>query len=62
VLLLHKANELYQQCLRELHQDVSERLDRLATTDLMSAAETAGMPCNASHDRDEVILLLALAE
>jgi hypothetical protein len=28
----------------------------------MSAADMAGMPCDASQDRDEVILLLALVE
>jgi len=62
VLLLGEANELYQQGLKELHQEVAARLDALDTADLMAAADTAGMPCDASQDRDEVILLLALAE
>ncbi|AZP22891.1 hypothetical protein EJC51_46830 [Streptomyces aquilus] len=62
VLLLGEANELYQQGLKELHRDVALRLDGLATADLMAAAETADMPCDASQDREEVILLLALAE
>jgi hypothetical protein len=62
LLLLGEANELYQQGLKELHQEVAARLDKPATADLMSAAETAGMPCDASQDRDEIILLLTLAE
>ncbi|MFF7452204.1 MULTISPECIES: hypothetical protein [unclassified Streptomyces] len=62
VLLLSEANELYQQGLQELHQEVAARLDGLATADLMGAAEKAGMPCDASQDRAEVVLLLALAE
>lgn len=62
VLLLGEANELYQQGLQDLHREVAARLDGLATADLMSAADTAGMPCDASQGRDEVILLLALVE
>lgn len=62
VLLLGEANELYQQGLQDLHREVAERLSGAATSDLMSAAETAGMPCDASQDRAEVILLLALVE
>ncbi|WP_405778638.1 hypothetical protein OG512_48875 [Streptomyces sp. NBC_01378] len=62
VLLLREANELYQQGLQDLHRDVAARLAGLTITDLLSAAETAGMPCDASQDRDEVILLLALVE
>ncbi|MFJ2007824.1 hypothetical protein [Streptomyces chartreusis] len=62
VLLLHEANELYQQGLRDLHQEVSACLAGLATADLMFAAETAGMPCDASQDHAEVVLLLTLVE
>ncbi|MDQ0605429.1 hypothetical protein QF037_009774 [Streptomyces canus] len=62
VLLLGEANELYQQGLQDLHRETAERLTELPTADLMVAAETAGMPCDASQDRAEVILLLALAE
>lgn len=62
VLLLSEANELYQQGLQDLHRDVAARLGGLATADLMFAADTAGMPCDPSQDRDEVILLLALVE
>jgi hypothetical protein len=59
VLLLGEANALYQQ---GLHREMAERLGQLATADLMVAAQTAGMPCDDSQDRAEVILLLALAE
>jgi hypothetical protein len=62
VLLLGEANELYQQGLKELHREVAARLEGLATAELMAAAQTAGMPCDAAQDRTEVILLLALAE
>ncbi len=62
VLLLHEANEVYQQGLRDLQQKMAARLAGLAIADLMFAAETAGMPCDASQDRDDVILLLALVE
>jgi tryptophan synthase alpha subunit len=62
VLLLSEANELYQQGLQNLRREMAERLSGLAIADLMFAAETAGMPCEASQDRNEVILLLALVE
>ncbi|MEU6459782.1 hypothetical protein [Streptomyces sp. NPDC047065] len=62
VLLLGEANELYQQGLRERHREVAVRLDALTPADLKRAAETAGIPGDASQDRDEVILLLALSE
>ncbi|MFF7452202.1 MULTISPECIES: hypothetical protein [unclassified Streptomyces] len=62
VLLLGEANELYQQGLQDLHRETAERLGQLATADLMTAAHTAGMPGEASQDRAEVILLLALAD
>ncbi|MFC8350812.1 hypothetical protein [Streptomyces sp. NPDC057280] len=60
--LLGEANELYQQGLKELHRDIAARLVGLATAGLMTAAETTGMPCDASKDRAEVILLLARTE
>ncbi|MFF7452401.1 MULTISPECIES: hypothetical protein [unclassified Streptomyces] len=62
VQLLSEANELYQQGLQDLHREVADRLTALPTADLMTAAQTAGMPCDASQDRAEMILLLALAE
>ncbi|MFE0420064.1 hypothetical protein [Streptomyces tendae] len=62
VLLLGEANELYQQGLQDLRREVAARLGGLATAALMQAADTAGMPCDPSLDRAEVLLLLALAE
>jgi len=62
VLLLSEANELYQQGLQDLRRDVTARVDKLAVEELMVAADAAGMPCDASQDRGEVILLLALVE
>ncbi|MEV2236024.1 hypothetical protein AB0H69_46770 [Streptomyces phaeochromogenes] len=61
-LLLREANKLYQDGLQDLRRGVAQRLDGLPTEELMLAANAAGMPCDASQDRDEVILLLALAE
>ncbi|WP_405654033.1 hypothetical protein [Streptomyces sp. NBC_00019] len=62
VQLLGEANELYQQGLQDLHQETVDRHTELPTADLLAAAQTAGLPCDASQDRAEVILLLALAE
>ncbi|MGW2651842.1 hypothetical protein ACWC2T_45035 [Streptomyces sp. NPDC001393] len=62
VLLLREAAELYQQGLEGLRQRVAGRFGGLPTQDLAAAASAAGMPCDASHDRDELLLLLALAE
>ncbi|GGV69801.1 hypothetical protein GCM10010277_80170 [Streptomyces longisporoflavus] len=61
VVLLREANGLYQQGLKELHRDAAARLAGSPTADLVTAAEAAGMPCDAAQGRDEVILLLALA-
>ncbi|WAZ26751.1 hypothetical protein STRCI_008382 [Streptomyces cinnabarinus] len=60
MLLLGEADAMYQQGLPSLHREVAVRRGKLATADLMFAAETAAMRCDAWQDRDEVILLLAL--
>jgi hypothetical protein len=62
VLLLGEANALYQQGLQDLHREMTDRLTELPTADLLAAAQTAGMPGDASQDRAEVIPLLTLAE
>jgi hypothetical protein len=62
VLLLREANELYQQGLQDLRQAVVARLGGLPTLDLVTAVREAGMPCDASQDRNELLLLLALAQ
>ncbi|MGW6027612.1 hypothetical protein [Streptomyces sp. NPDC055099] len=48
VLLLHRANELYQQGLEEPHRHVAARLADLPTAVLVTAAEQTGMPCDRS--------------
>lgn len=62
VLLLREANELYQQGLESLHRAVAARFAGLSPEDLVAAANAAGMPCDASQDRDELLLLLALTD
>ncbi|MGW2696093.1 hypothetical protein ACWC3Y_30535 [Streptomyces sp. NPDC001296] len=62
VLLLREANELYQQGLEGLRHTVAVRFAGLSAGDLVAAANAAGMPCDASQDRDELLLLLALTE
>ncbi|MET9122188.1 hypothetical protein [Streptomyces sp. NPDC004528] len=60
--LLREGNVLYHRGLQESRELISERLGALPTDELVVAAEAAGMPCTASADRGEVLLLLALAE
>lgn len=62
VLLLREANELYQQGLEDLRRIVAARFTGLSRRDLVTAVAAAGMPCDASQDRDELVLLLALAD
>ncbi|MET8808814.1 hypothetical protein [Streptomyces sp. NPDC004546] len=62
VLLLREASELYQQGFATLRDAVAARFAGLTGGDLVAAATAAGMPCNVSQDRDELLLLLALAE
>lgn len=61
-LLLREASELYQQGFEDLRDTVVARFAGLSDRDLVAAATGAGLPCSTSQDRDEVILLLALAE
>ncbi|MGW4516424.1 hypothetical protein ACWEO4_31555 [Streptomyces sp. NPDC004393] len=62
LLLLRDASELYQQGFADLRDTVAARFAGLSGEDLVAAATAAGMPCDASQDRDELVLLLALAE
>ncbi|MGW1810889.1 hypothetical protein [Streptomyces sp. NPDC002078] len=62
MLLLSEASELYQQGFATLRDTVAARFAGLSSEDLVAAATAAGMPCDASQDRDELLLLLALAE
>ncbi|MER6852521.1 hypothetical protein AB0A81_30695 [Streptomyces flaveolus] len=58
---LREANGLYQRGLHELLRGDLARLDGLPTDVLMAAVMDAGVHCDTSQDRDELILLLALA-
>ncbi|MEJ8654972.1 hypothetical protein [Streptomyces sp. MS1.AVA.4] len=62
VLLLREANELYQRGLDDLRHTLAARFTGLSRGDLVAAVAAAGMPCDASQDRDELVLLLALAD
>ncbi|MFI2415168.1 hypothetical protein [Streptomyces sp. NPDC018947] len=62
MLLLHEASELYQQGFADLRDAVAASFSGLSDENLMAAAAAAGVPCDASQDRDELVLLLALAE
>ncbi|KAB1141123.1 hypothetical protein F7R91_33465 [Streptomyces luteolifulvus] len=62
VLLLREGSELYQQGFEDLRDTVAARFAGLPTSDVAEAATAAGMPCDVSQDRDELLLLLALAE
>ncbi|MFD7880623.1 hypothetical protein ACFV5G_42310 [Streptomyces sp. NPDC059766] len=61
-LFLREASELHQQGFDELRDTVAARYAGLPSGDLVAAATAAGMPCDVSQDRDELVLLLALAE
>lgn len=62
LLLLREANELYQDGFEGVRHMVASRFSGLPTGELVAAANAAGMPCDASQDRSELLLLLALAE
>ncbi|MER6694033.1 hypothetical protein [Streptomyces minutiscleroticus] len=62
VRLLSEGNALYHQGLEETRQATSMRLGALTTAELVEAAAQAGVPCDSSRTRPEVLLLLALAE
>ncbi|MEU9221991.1 hypothetical protein AB0D47_36320 [Streptomyces sp. NPDC048376] len=62
MLLLHEASELYQQGFESLRRAMAARCAGKSSEDLMAAVTAAGLPCEPSQDRDELVLLLALAE
>ncbi|KUJ33580.1 hypothetical protein ADL25_44705 [Streptomyces sp. NRRL F-5122] len=62
LLLLREANELYQEGFEGLRDMVAARFSGLSIGELVAAVNAAGMPCDASQDRDELLLLLALTE
>ncbi|MGW7410196.1 hypothetical protein ACWGI9_42100 [Streptomyces sp. NPDC054833] len=62
VLILREGSELYQQGFEDLRNTVAARFAGLPTRDVAEAATAAGMSCDVSQDRKELLLLLALAE
>ncbi|MGW5657224.1 hypothetical protein [Streptomyces humi] len=62
VLLLREASELYHQGFDDLHRAAAARSAGLSSRDLAQAATAVGMPCDASQDRDELLLLLAVSQ
>jgi|GEM_PF-5935104 len=62
LLLLREASELYQEGFEVLRRTMAGRFSGLSTEDLVAVANAAGLPCDASQDRDELLLLLALTE
>ncbi|WRZ87623.1 hypothetical protein OHB54_46175 [Streptomyces sp. NBC_01007] len=60
--LLEEASGLYQQGFEHLHRSVARRVDGTSPEVLVATVTAAGLPCDASQDRDELVLLLALTE
>ncbi|MGQ4344096.1 hypothetical protein [Streptomyces sp. SAS_275] len=60
--LLEEASALYQQGFGTLRDVVAKRVDGTSPEVLVTAVQAAGLPCDASQDREELVLLLALTE
>jgi hypothetical protein len=60
--LLEEANALYQQGFEALLGVVARRVDGTSPEVLVAAVNAAGLPCDVSKGRDELVLLLALTE
>ncbi|MFF1517066.1 hypothetical protein [Streptomyces sp. NPDC058305] len=60
--LLEEASALYQQGFDTLRGVVASRVDGTSSEVLVTAVQAAGLPCDASQARDELVLLLALTE
>ncbi|MFD7708604.1 hypothetical protein [Streptomyces sp. NPDC059786] len=61
-LFLREASELYQRGFEDLRDLVAARFAGMSAGDVAAAATAAGMPCDVSQDRGELLVLLALAE
>ncbi|MFG2312930.1 hypothetical protein ACGFS9_30285 [Streptomyces sp. NPDC048566] len=59
---MEEASALYQQGFDALRVVVARRVDGSSPEALVTAVQAAGLPCDASQDRDELVLLLALTE
>ncbi|MCF2435925.1 hypothetical protein LV779_21925 [Streptomyces thinghirensis] len=62
MLLPHEASELYQRGFEDLRRTVAARCAGTSAGDLVAAVTAAGLPCQVSQGRDELVLLLALSE
>lgn len=62
MLILREASELYHQGFDDLRRAAEARWSGLSSRDLAEAATAAGMRCDASQDRDELLLLVAVSQ
>ncbi|MFF1747570.1 hypothetical protein [Streptomyces mirabilis] len=60
--LLEEANELYQQGFEDLHRTVAARVAGMSPELLVATVNEAGLPCDTSQDRGELVSLLAVTE
>ncbi|WP_371642635.1 hypothetical protein [Streptomyces mirabilis] len=60
--LLEEASELYQQGLEDLHRTVAARVAGMSPELLVATVTAAGLPCDTSQDRGELVSLLAVTE
>ncbi|MFD8219234.1 hypothetical protein ACFV2U_37470 [Streptomyces sp. NPDC059697] len=60
--LLEEANELYQQGFEDLHRTVAARVAGMSPELLVTTVNAAGLPCDTSQDRSELVSLLAVTE
>lgn len=60
--LLEEANELYQQGFEDLHRTVAARVAGMSPELLVATVTAAGLPCDTSQDRGELVSLLAVTE
>ncbi|MFC9646278.1 hypothetical protein ACFTZF_48790 [Streptomyces mirabilis] len=60
--LLEEANELCQQGFEDLHRTVAARVAGMSPELLVATVTAAGLPCDTSQDRGELVSLLAVTE
>ncbi|MFE9769773.1 hypothetical protein ACFYPC_35515 [Streptomyces sp. NPDC005808] len=62
LLFLTEANDLYQQGFEDLRRTVAARVAGMSPEVLAATVNAAGLPCDASQDRGELVSLLAVTE
>ncbi|MCX4429522.1 hypothetical protein [Streptomyces mirabilis] len=60
--LLEEANELYLQGFEDLRRTVAARVAGMSPELLVATVNAAGLPCDTSQDRGELVSLLAVTE